>query len=177
MRYIPAKILLLSAFCTALVFPAGAMAWVEDAEAPSQEVGTDDVAEGYVLSISADALRVAFEEYGLTVDTQITSALSVPADIGWAQDNYLWLESGLRFSPFSEGIGGLWLETTARVEFSTANRMEVGIGGAAEIGYQYIWSGLLIGASAGLGVGYNTATQEVKLVPRFGLELGYAWPL
>ena len=180
----------LGIFMVAIVWASGARAQQGsiDAEinntasyraAPSLVVATDATDAHYELSLTADIVAaVAFEIFALRTDVALGRAHSVGGAIGWNNRSQgLYVEIGYRYWLLGSGVSGLLVGAAfvTSIGVQTEKTPQLMLGGVFDVGYRYIWHGLVIGVNAGLGAQSHTTHNAEHFMWRIGLETGYAW--
>lgn len=163
-------------FLLVVVLPTAAAA--QDADAPSLEARTDDLGRPWwALGVSADAVGVAFGDYQLRVDIGLGRYHGIGVAPGWRRDGDHGPMLGLAYAlwPLGRGLHGLSLEATGQVAWlPQADRVDLSFGG--ELGYRYVWKGLLLGVAAGAQRRFRFGGQRSrKTLPVVRVLLGWAW--
>ncbi len=157
-----------------LSIPASA----QDADAPSLETRGDDLGRPWwALGASADAVAVALGDYQLRIDVGFGRHHGLAVSPGWRRDGDNGPMLGLAYAvwPLGQGLHGLSIEATGQVAWLPhTKRVDLSFGG--EIGYRYVWKGLLLGVSAGVKRQFRFANQRTRrFLPVVRLLLGWAW--
>lgn len=162
----------------ALWFAVGATgpAAAQDAPAPSLEVATDPDVPHYRLGVTADPVGVFFGAYGVRIEGALGDAHSLsvePAYLHGDEVDALGLEVGYRLWPLGAGIDGVFAGVAGGLAVTSDEALTTA--GSLEVGYQYVWDGIVIGAGVGVTVARTDGQDRWQTLPRVTVALGYAW--
>ncbi|MEM9068255.1 MAG: hypothetical protein AAGE52_07100 [Myxococcota bacterium] len=150
----------------------------QDTAAPSLEVSSDDLGKPWwAYGASADAVGAAFGDYQLRLDLGLSRHHGIALSPGWRRDGDHGPMLGVAYSvwPMGRGLHGLALSVTGDVAWIRgADRVDLALGG--EVGYQYVWDGLLLGVAVGAERTWRFEGQRARsIAPIVRVQLGWAW--
>jgi len=172
----PSRLVFLALLATPIAATASAQDAGRDAAAPSLEVRTDPGVPYHCFAVAVDPLAAFFGEYGLRVEGTAGAAHSLwarPAYLSLDDASALGLEVGYRLWPFADGLDGPFIGPAAGLAVTT-DRI-VTASASLEAGWQWVWEGIVLGASAGATLATTPAYQHTAISPRVTVSLGYAW--
>ena len=175
--------LFVAAFVVAPLFvfcatPAAAQSR-EEADAASQELGSDPDLAAWDIALTTDLLGPVFGSYGVRIEVAPTRWLSLAASPAWQTTdtaNGLALVLSVHLWPMARGLDGLFIGpnvTAARLESNGAAQIVVGAG--AEAGWQIVWGGLAVAVSGQVGWAAQTDGAVSGLTLGARVAIGWAW--
>jgi hypothetical protein len=151
----------------------------DDPEAPSLALASDPEPPYWSIAISADPVGAFFGDFALKIDVALGRYHAIYLEPRYF-DAYvaggIGAEVGYRVHPLGEGLSGLFIGPAIGAGALDPAAPRAFLWAGADVGWRFVWGGIVLGASVGVQVGYAFDAQDEAIVaPRVSAELGYAW--
>ncbi len=166
------------ALAFALALPEVALAQ-GGASAPPLSLASDPEPPYWAIAATTDAVGPFFGDFTLEVDVAIGRAHSLfvrPRYFDAYGSGGIGAEIGYRLHPLAEGLARLFLDIAIGAGALDFETPQATLWAGADVGWRFVWGGLVLGVSGGVCVGMTVDGQdEIAIAPRIRAELGYAW--
>jgi hypothetical protein len=157
---------------------AAAQAAADDREAPSLSVRTDPETPHYSIAVTADPVGMFLGDYGARLDVALDRVNAIYVEPRWlgGEVEGLGIELAYRLFPLGEGLSGPFAALAAGVAVALPDDPRVSLWGGVDLGWQWIWQGIVLGASGGVGWLEPLHQEEgAGVVARVSIAIGYAF--